>query len=165
MTSDSISARPMIMARRIAPAAVGFLAMPSQADEMAQPCPIAPAAAAMPRTNAAEMTPHFTPPAPPPAGTCANADAANRSVAPVISMILLFTPNSSFPRTSDLVFFRRDGAADVDHRQHDEDERLQERAENTETHHRPGDHERDETHENPGRGVLAEDVAEQTDAE
>src|ERR1043165_5599913 len=121
MTSDSISARPMIMAVRIAPPADGLRAMPSHAAAMPRPCPIAPAAAAMPSRNAAEIRFQRTPVG---AGAvvCANADADISSVAIVTKIRFLFTSKSSF--SFFLMFFRGDGAADVHHRQHDEDERL-----------------------------------------
>src|SRR5512133_1004774 len=149
MTSDSISARPMIIARRIAPAAPGLRAMPSHAAEIARPWPIAPAAAATPRTSAAERAPHFTPP--PATSSAANIDVAMQSTTTVIrTSFIFFTADSSlfdfenctkrFSSTCVLVFFSY-GAADVDHRHHDEDERLKRGAEDPESHHRPGNHE------------------------
>src|SRR5438874_13829273 len=126
MTSDSMSARPMIMARRMAPAADGLRAMPSHAAARPRPWPMAPAAAAIPSRNAAETRFQRTPP---PAGavSCANAETASSSSTAVITMVFLFTPFSSFVDLSEpeLVLFRRRGPADVDHGQHDEDERLQ----------------------------------------
>src|ERR1051325_184538 len=170
MTSDSMSARPMIIARRMAPAALGLRAMPSHAAAMAWAWPMAPAAAAMPRTNAAETRPQRTPVwLAPESGwygvSCADAVTAKSARMATNRMSFLFTPISSFREFSDLVFFRRDGATDVHHRQHDEDERLQERAEDAQAHHRPGQHERQHPHEDPGGRVLAEDIAEETHAQ
>src|ERR1051325_6879705 len=170
MTSDSMSARPMIIARRMAPAALGLRAMPSHAAAMAWAWPMAPAAAAMPRTNAAETRPQRTPVwRAPESGwygvSCADAVTAKSARMATNRMSFLFTPISSFREFSDLVFFRRDGATDVHHRQHDEDERLQERAEDAQAHHRPGQHERQHPHEDPGGRVLAEDIAEETHAQ
>src|ERR1041385_1483483 len=165
MTSDSMRARPMIIDRRIAPAAPGLRAMPSPAAAIAFDWPIAPAAAAMPRTNAAETTPHCTPP--PVAGACANVETETCVITMSIMMVFLFTLNllPFLISKPELVFFRRDGAADVHHRQHDEDECLEECAEDPQAHHRPGKHERQHAHEDPGGGVLTEDVAEETHAQ
>src|SRR3954447_182455 len=166
MTSDSMSARPMIIDRRIAPAAPGLRAIPSHAAAIALACPMAPAAAAIPRTNAAEMAPHFTPPVPA-AASCANAETEMSVVARSRMMFFLFTPNllPFLISKPELVFFRCDGAADVHHRQHDEDECLEECAEDSEAHHRPGKDERQHAHEDPGGGVLTEDVAEEAHAQ
>src|SRR5438132_5411236 len=118
----------------------------------------------MPSTNAADTTPHFTPPCAAPVGSWANADTANSSVTAAIMMILLFTP---ILLSSNLisVFFRRDGTAEVHHRQHDEDECLQDRPEDSEGHHRPGDDDRNQPAEDAGGGMFAKDIAEKTHAQ
>src|SRR3954463_10627632 len=133
MTSDSIRARPMIIDRRIAPAAPGVRAMPSTDAAMARDWAVAPAPAATPRTNAAPMTPQRTP-----VGAtsvpCANAALA------IITMkranktsFNLLIPISPFLESCEVikvfsksVLFNHRGSGDVDHRQHDEDEGLQE---------------------------------------
>src|ERR1051325_1426101 len=163
MTSDSIRARPMIMAVRMAPPAEGLRAMPSQAAAMPRPWPIAPAAAAMPSRNAAETRFQRTPVGAGATG-CANADAATSSTAIVRKIIFLFTRISFL---LSLMFFRGDGAynAEVHHRQHDEDECLEHRSEDAQGHHRPGNDHRHQAHEDPGGGVLAEDIAEETHAQ
>src|SRR2546429_394473 len=107
MTSDSMSARPMIIEARIDAAALGFLAMPSTDAAIARACPIAPAAAAIPRTNAAETRPQRTP-----------------------------------------CWLAPDNGA--------------ERAEDPQRHHRPRPDHRHQAHEDPGGGVLPEDVPEET---
>src|SRR5688572_7660638 len=165
MTSDSMSARPMIIARRIGPAALGLRAMPSTDAAMARDWPMAPAAAATPRTNAAPMTPQRTPVR---AGsTWPNAEKAVSTRSTNSRMCFLFTrfllPFRNVAKVVFLksVFFCRGGATDVHHRQHDEDERLQERPEDAQAHHRPGQHEWQHAHEDAGGGVLAEDVPEE----
>src|SRR6266498_4032338 len=92
MTSDSIRARPMIMAVRMAPAADGLRAMPSQAAARPRPWPMAPAAAAMPSRNAADTRFQRTPVGAGAAG-CANADAAISSTTIVMKIIFLFISN------------------------------------------------------------------------
>src|SRR5947209_17257020 len=132
---------------------------------------MAPAAAAMASRNDAETRFQRTwlislsAGAFPVAGPCANAETASRSSTAVITIVFLFTPISSFFELFELVFFRRRGPTDVDHGQHDEDERLKKGAEDPERHHRPGHDQRDQSHEYPGGGVLAEDIAEETHRE
>src|ERR1700687_3946912 len=74
--SVSTNTRPRIIAARIAAAAPGFRAMPSQAADAIRPCPSAApnAASAMPKPAAMAISP--LPPAAAPAESCANADGA-----------------------------------------------------------------------------------------
>src|SRR2546427_9959295 len=115
----------------------------------------------MPSTKAAETTPHFTPPCAAPAGSWANADTANSARPAAMSMFLLFTP---ILLSSNLisVFFGCDGTAEVHHRQHDEDECLQERPKDSEGHHRPGEDDWKQSAEDSGGGMFAKDIAEKT---
>src|SRR5712692_4053374 len=120
----------------------------------------------MPSTNAAETSPHLTPARLlPPAGSCANADTAKSIVVAASMMTFLFTPFSSFGGNLKSMFFRGDRAADVNHGQHDEDERLQKCTEDSKAHNGPRNDKRQHSHENPGGGVLAEDVPEETHAQ
>src|SRR5467141_3744445 len=72
----STNTKPRIIAARIAAAAPGLRAMPSQAAEAMRPCPSAPpkAASAMPKPAAMAMRP--LPPAAAAPVSCANADGA-----------------------------------------------------------------------------------------
>ena len=165
MTSDSMNARPMIMVMRIGPAAPGLrpmrvaggrepLAWPSGAgdggdadregggDELRtcscrrrrRPCSCAKAGAAARASDTQDD----------------NHDCETLSTCCPPCGLFSVTQCSS-----------GDGALEVDRGQHDEDERLQKRAEDAEAHHRPGDEEREDAEEDAGRRVLAEDVAEQ----
>src|SRR5258708_17759978 len=182
MTSDSISARPMIIASRMAGAALGLRAMPSHAAAIARPWPMAPAAAAMPRTNPAPITPQrMTPDAGPVTG-CAKAEpAATTSTSATMTYFILLIPFPPFPDSaipsniiidciSDWISFSSVvlsgyGADEVNHRQHDEDKGLQEGAEDAQAHHRPGNHEWEHAHEDARGGMFTEDVAEEADAQ
>src|SRR5437660_1056922 len=81
-------------------------------------------------------------------------------------MSFLFTPNLLLSKISNRllssVFCGGGGAADVDRREHDENEGLQESAEDPQPHHRPGDDEWEHAHEHAGGGMFAEDVPEET---
>src|SRR5438067_2833516 len=113
---------------------------------------MAPAAAAIPRTNAAARTPQRTPDLAAVAWVigscgvvCANTALAimtmNRAIKTSLNLLIYL---SSFPENLvnlqilNSVFFHDSGPGDVDHRQHDEDEGLQEGAEDAQPHHRPG---------------------------
>ena len=59
------------------------------------------------------------------------------------------------------MFFRPDGAVDIRHREHDEDEGLKERTEDSQTHHRPRQNEWKHYEEDPGGRVLSKDISEE----
>src|SRR5450759_3311489 len=164
MTSDSIRARPMIAMVRMAPAAPGLRAIPSQAADAAFPCAKAPAAAAIAIANAAPITPHFTPV--PAAGAAAvswaNAGIAASATEVARPTIFFFDIDwISFLKTTKSVLFVRHRERDVEGRKNEEDERLQGGAHEAHDHHRPGSEDRRHREERTGRHVLAADVADQ----
>src|SRR5258706_54661 len=140
---------------------------------------MAPAAAAMPRTNAAAITPHRTPDFAAVAWVIGSCGVLCANTAPAIitmtranktSLNLLIT-YPPFLKSCEVinceksVFFHHGGPGQVDHRQHDEDEGLKKGAEDAQPHHRPGNDKGKDPHEDPGGGVLAEDIAEQAHPE
>src|SRR5262245_9702963 len=110
----------MIVMSRIGPAAPGLRDMDSAAAEVARPWAIAPAAAAIPRRNAAERAPHRTPVAVgvAPVGSWASAGSARQASAtrPIRNAFLNIrkSPSSFVDRIS--VLFVSGGQVDVDRR-------------------------------------------------
>src|SRR6266851_1045310 len=91
----STNTRPRIIAARIAAAAPGLRAMPSQAAEAIRPCPSAPPKAARAMPKPAAMAKRPLPPAAPP-DSCANADGAiNITAASAANTIVHFFITSS----------------------------------------------------------------------
>src|SRR4051812_24134447 len=163
---------------RMSLAAPGLRDMPSEAAEVARPCAVAPAAAAIPSRNAAPMTPHRTPvwvaaalvPV-----SCANAGTASTRARAQHTAIFFSIPISlflSFAKSakaitalfeqSRSVLLVSGGPADVHRGQEREDVRLKQGREDTQGHHRPGNDDRNQAREHVRRRVLAEDVHEQT---
>src|SRR5437016_1779895 len=130
MASDSISARPMIIAVWMRAAAPGCRPMASPAAATALPCPSphSPDAIAIPRPAAMTANGPIHPP-PVAAPSAANASPGTPSPA-MPARISERRTNASSLSCGLLVVLRLvplDGPRDVQHRQHHEDERLEER--------------------------------------
>src|SRR5450432_1295550 len=124
-TSDSMRARPMIVMRRIGPAAPGLRDMASAAEEVARPCAMAPAAAAMPSRKAAEIAPHRTPlvATPPAPGSWAIAGKATQARATIPIKNAFFNIRTLLlPSRTISMFFVSRGQVDVHGRERDENE-------------------------------------------
>src|SRR6516225_2482505 len=135
-----MSARPMIVMRRIGPAAPGLRDMASAAEDVARPWAIAPAAAAIPSRNAAERAPHRTPLETPPVvvGSWASAGSARQASATIpITNAFLSIPNSPSSSRTISVFFVGRGQVDVDRRERNENERLEQGREEAQNHQGP----------------------------
>src|SRR6267378_6099327 len=138
MASDSIRARPMIMASWMRAAAPGCRAIASTAAATARPCPSPhrPAAIAMPMAAAMTVNGASHPPAAGASAARARPGNARTNRAPNIderrTTVLLCTcdPRLVLARVVMLrtltVVRLFDRSRDVQHRQHDEDERLEE---------------------------------------
>src|SRR5574341_900161 len=181
MASDSISARPMIIAVWILAAAPGWRAIASTAEAIARPCPRAQSPAANAIAKPATRTANGPTRLPPAGASAASARLGN--------------PNTNSPaRTSErrttalllwidlLVVLRRmlrvvlallDGRRDVEHRQHHEDERLEERDQDLErveepdgeSHHDDAAVEAHQKEDDGQQDMAARHVAEQTERE
>src|SRR5574341_54791 len=173
MASDSISARPMIIAVWILAAAPGWRAIASTAEAIARPCPRAQSPAANAIAKPATRTANGPTRLPPAGASAASARLGN--------------PNTNSPaRTSErrttalllwidlLVVLRRmlrvvlallDGRRDVEHRQHHEDERLEERDQDLERVEEPdGESHHDDAADpadDDARGTAAERPADE----
>src|SRR5450631_604479 len=128
-TRDSISANPMIVMSRIGPAAPGLRDIASAAAEVARPCAIAPAAAAIPSRKAALIAPQRTPDTAvvAAAGSCASAGSARQASATNPTINAFFDIRASPSSFSDGIsmFFVSREQTDVDGRESDEDECLE----------------------------------------
>src|SRR5438552_1132934 len=131
MASDSMRARPMIMAVWIRAAAPGWRAIPSSAAAMARPWPRPqrPAASAMPMPAATTVKgPSHDPVAAASPAACADATfppSARTNVRMPRTIRTLPPPLVMGGRLGAVLGFER--ARDVNHREHDEDEGLEER--------------------------------------
>src|SRR3972149_11186318 len=179
MAKDSISARPMIMATWIRPAAEGCRPIASSALTMARLCAIPAAAEAMamanPPVNTDTTKKVEDSDLAPSAAKAAGAPAASTTVmnsrtsAPCVRLIDA-TPFWKGTGLVVLLVFDVNRSSDIDHREHHKDEGLDNACEETEGHHdgqidAVRNHQPDQREKNDNDAFLAEDIAEQPDRE
>src|ERR1700730_16719739 len=155
--------------------------MPSTAAAMLLPCPRAPNAAAIARAKPAVITDQRMISArsgpPTTSWACSGENTPSARIiivtdkkspfltAPPVKTLVNDPPTSNLSRCPFSVFvlfvLRRHRAAEVDHRQQDENEGLQRRGDNPKEHHRQRNNERNDAEQDQDDELFAKDVSEQ----